>query len=105
MNTRIYRDMRKNGHAATVIPLHDNRELRISTWKNDRGQLVSFASVGKREGASYTHALYSDYSKHIIVEKTRCTEKNVAAQHQRALDMLPTIQAEVQKHYGMAEAA
>lgn len=102
-NTAIYKDIRNSWHAETHVDLGENKQLRLSTWKTDRG-LQSFASVCKLENGCVTHMMYADYSKRVILEKARCTEKAVREQHDRALKMLPVIMDDVTRHYNREPA-
>lgn len=104
METTIYKDIRNHWHAETHVPLKGDMQLRISTWKTDRG-LASFASVCRIENGYVTHMITQDYSRRIFMEKVRCTEKAVREQHGRALEMLCDILKEVEHHYATPAAA
>jgi ribosomal protein L3 len=97
--TRIYRDFRKNWRAATSIDLEDARVLRIETSKNDSGYVTTLATVHKRERDTLIHAMFADYSKYLAKEKIRATDKAITAQHDKVLADLPTIMADVTRHY------
>lgn len=77
-------------------------QLDITTSKNDRGELVSSASVAKIDGGFATHRMFADYSRNIFRRTARCTEKNIEAQHNEALAMLETVLADVRDHYARA---
>lgn len=81
-------------------------QLELATWKNDRGQLVTFASVGFITGPGIvTTAIFQDFSKRLEVTKARCTEKAVSEQHARYVDQWDMIKAMVFHYYGMTVAA
>ena len=97
----------RSGHAAkTTIALPNlgaGMALVVSTYKDNRGMLVTQASahvISVMNGQEFmTFRLYTDYSKPVIREKARVTEKAVREQHARALALLPTVLGEVRTHY------
>ena len=105
MNT-LYSNGR-SGHAAkTTIALPNlgaGMALVVSTYKDNRGMLVTQASahvISVMNGQEFmTFRLYTDYSKPVLREKARVTEKAVHEQHRRALALLPTVLEEVRTHY------
>ena len=105
MNTRYIKN--RAGHQAktniSTPELGENMMLTIHTYKSYNGQLVSQASVSMidmRGGYEVmTHRMMQDYSKPVLREKTRVTEKAVHEQHARALEYLPVIMEEVRTHY------
>lgn len=97
--TYISRNHAKAWNAKTIVLLEDRQQLTIHTYKNHRGALATYASVGTLEGGFVTHKLYDDYNKCFAAEALRCTEKAVAAQHRDVLDRLPTILADITRHY------
>lgn len=105
MSTTIYKDIRNNWHAETHIPLEGIQQLRISTWKTDSGDLQSFASVCKVENGYVTHMIHQDYSRRVIVNRVRCTEKAVREQHKQAIALLPKILEDIAQHDGQHAAA
>lgn len=105
MKTMIYKDIRNQWHAETHVPLEGKQQLRISTYKTERGDLQSFASVCKVENGYVTHMVYQDYSRRVIVNRVRCTEKAVRDQHQQAIGLLPKILEDIAQHDGQHAAA
>ena len=105
MNT-LYSNGR-SGHAAkTTIALPNlgaGMALVVSTYKDNRGMLVTQASahvISTMNGQEFmTFRLYTDYSKPVLREKARVTEKAVREQHARALALLPTVLDDVRTHY------
>jgi hypothetical protein len=97
--TFISRNHAKAWDAKTIVPLKDRQQLTIHTYKNHRGALATYASVGTLERGFVTHKLYDDYSKCFAAEAVRCTEKAVAAQHRDVLARLPTILDDITRHY------
>ena len=97
----------RSGHAAkTTIALPNlgaGMALVVSTYKDNRGMLVTQASahvISVMNGQEFmTFRLYTDYSKPVLREKARVTEKAVHEQHRRALALLPTVLEEVRTHY------
>jgi hypothetical protein len=78
-------------------------QLDVSTWKNDRGQLVTFASIGFITGPGIvTTAIFQDFSKRLEVTKARCTEKAVAEQQARYVDQWSVIKGAALAYYGVA---
>jgi hypothetical protein len=80
-----------------VLP--DNWVLQIRTGKLSNGLLVTTATVHKVEGTALTFRMFRDYSKQIVSEKIRCTEKNVTAQHTAGLAQLDQVLLEVNTKY------
>jgi hypothetical protein len=70
-----------------------NAQLEISTFKNDRGQLVTTAGIGFVNGNVVTTAIFSDFFRRIEVNTVRCTEKAVSEQQARAVAQWPAIKA------------
>lgn len=88
------------------LPLDGHRFLKVTTHKTDRGELVTSATLCKKEdGGGFSFVVFQDYSKTVIRSKSRCTEKNVEVQQQTALNDLQHILADVRIHYAKAEAA
>ena len=77
--------------------------LVVKTYNANRGMLVTQASahvISVMNGQEFmTFRLYTDYSKPVLREKARVTEKAVREQHARALEYLPVIMEEVRTHY------
>lgn len=88
--TNIRKDAFGKWVARTKLPLAGDRQLTISTSKDIRGNLATYASVAivKREGGAVieTFEVYGDYMK--TVRKTSpkvCTQKAVTVQQDAAL--------------------
>lgn len=93
----------KQGHKArTEITLPRDMVLAVSTWKGERGNVISFASVGHVRDGMETHTIHVDYAKRVIVTEGRATEKYIRTQHALALQQLPTILREVAAKYELA---
>ncbi len=97
--TRIYKDIRDGWMARTEVPLEDDREIRLSTYKDYTGKLVTRAQVGVAKANSFTFVIFQDYHKTLAANKVRCTAKAVTQQHETALSQLPTIIADVTRFY------
>ena len=108
MNTH-YSNGRSGYAAKTTIALPNlgaGMALVVSTYKDNRGMLVTQASahvISVMNGKEFmTFRLYTDYSKPVLREKVRVTEKAVRDQHARALILLwlePTVLDDVRTHY------
>ena len=105
MNT-LYSNGRSGYAAKTTIALPNlgaGMALVVKTYKDNRGMLVTQASahvISVMNGQEFmTFRLYTDYSKPVIREKARVTEKAVREQHARALALLPTVLDDVRTHY------
>ena len=106
MKTQVYKSI--NGWTAeTQIDIPDvgeNFVLRIATSKWGKGTVVTNASVSKRDGYFLSHRLYEDYSKVILSEVTRCTEKTVRSQHASVTGMVEAVIGAVREHYAKEAA-
>lgn len=93
MNTTISKG-RNGWEARTIVPLErgEGYRLKVSTYKGDRG-LVTYASTERLDGHFVTFRMFRDFHMTVLREPTRCTEKAVREQHQRALDQLADILA------------
>jgi hypothetical protein len=107
IRTRILRD-NYGWKAASNLDLvgEANRLLQIRTYKNDRGFLVTRATVHKKiDGGGLQHIMGfgtpgGDYSETLVSTKpARVTEKVISAQHDSVLSHLPGILAAVEAHY------
>lgn len=105
MNTVTLKDYYGSWISKSQIDLPDNWALQIHTGKVSTGMLVTSATVHKVEGNSMKHRVYQDYSKRIVSEKIRCTEKNVVAQHAAALAKLDQVMLEVNAQYNFEKTA
>lgn len=97
--TRIYKDIRDGWTARTEVPLEDDREIHLSTYKDYTGKLVTRAQVGVAKANSFTFVIFQDYHKTLAANKVRCTAKAVTQQHENALSMLPTLIDDVTRFY------
>jgi len=79
--------------------------LDVSTFKNDRGQLVTSASIGFVSGQMVTTAIFSDFYRTLEVSKVRCTEKAVSEQQARAVAQWDDLKADVLAYYAAKQAA
>jgi hypothetical protein len=105
MQTVTRKDYYGSWTSKSQMDLPDNWVLQIHTSKVSNGTLVTTATVHKVEGNSMTHRMFTDYSKRIAVEKIRCTEKNVIAQHTAALALLDQVLSEVNAKYNFGQTA
>ncbi len=73
--------------ARTRVMLDDTKELEVRSYKNDRKQLVTVASVSHLEGNARTFVLFQDMNETIVsLSCSRMTEKLLASHH-AALDI------------------
>ena len=105
MNT-LYSNGRSGYAAKTTIALPNlgaGMALVVKTFKDNRGMLVTQASahvISVMNGQEFmTFRLMQDYSKPVLREKVRVTEKAVQDQHRRALALIPTVLDDVRTHY------
>ena len=103
-NTEIFRDRYGHWQGKTTIKLGNSQELLISTYKNNRGALATYASVGTLDRGFVTHKLYQDYSKCFAADAVRCTEKNVQRQHETVLGKINYILDDITRHYNKEPA-
>jgi hypothetical protein len=93
---KSYEDFELNGRTA---------RLDVSTWKNDRGQLITMANIGFVNGQVVTTAIFSDFSARLEVSQVRCTEKAVSEQQARAVARWAEIKQNVLDFYAAKQAA
>jgi hypothetical protein len=112
MNTFLRRECwgNKSWRAETkeTFPLNGRTaQLDVTTSKNSSGDLATYASVGfVNQPGIVTTAIFSDYFKVLeIGKKVRCTDKNVAAQQNRAVARWAEIKEKVFEFYAQKEAA
>jgi len=105
MQTVTRKDYYGSWTSKSQMDLPNSWVLQISTSKTSNGLLVTTATVHKLEGNSMTFRMFQDYSKRIVSEKIRCTEKNVIAQHTAALAQLDQILLEVNAKYNFEQTA
>lgn len=80
--------------------------LKISTTKNSRKQLVTTASVARKEGAFEVFVLYEDYYRTLYLTVPKVVnEKRVTEQQQLALDEIDIILANVKEFYAAKQVA
>ena len=103
MKTVTRKDYYGSWTSKSQMDLPDNWILQINTSKTSNGTLVTTATVHKVEGASMTFRMFQDYSKRIVSEKIRCTEKNVIAQHNAGLAQLDQVLLEVNAKYNFGQ--
>lgn len=84
--------------AETVADIGGGRQLQLFTRKM-KGKLVTAASVGRVDGAFFTHVIFEDFYRVLERADVRVTEKAVQAQHAEYLEMLPAIVADAEEHY------
>jgi hypothetical protein len=88
--------------ACTSIPFpFGDRQLELTTMKRSNGTLATTACCGKQEGLCFTYIVFEDFNMRVLSENVRCTEAAVRAQHQKALEKLPEIEARCARHYGV----
>ena len=93
------------GESLTIIAAkREGQEvLQISTYKGDRGQLVTHATCAHmKEEAGYstmTFEIFGDYSRRIISRTARCTEKTVREQHAHGVTMVGAVIEEAREYY------
>jgi hypothetical protein len=74
--------------------------LRLETSKcNTSKQLTTMASVCSVDGNILQFVMFTDYLKSVIRSDKRATKKNIAEQHQKALNQLSIIMLEAIAHY------
>lgn len=81
--------------------------LHITSMKRYSGNVSTSASVchHKADG-SYTTMVFQDYSKTIAQGKiARVTEKSLSEFHNKALEAIPNVLADVAKQYNLTIAA
>lgn len=100
-----FRGGRGGWRAETTVPLAEAREdgtqrmLRISTYKHDRGGIVTYASACTKDGPVIRTAVFQDF--HAVVEQrtaARGTERAIREQQQRALDKVEDLKAQALAH-------
>lgn len=84
--TLIRRDHYGAWRAETLLDLGQNLQLSITTSKKSSGALSTTASVGHVEGNFVSHKVYDDLFITLAAFVVRVTEKNVQAQHAKAIE-------------------
>jgi len=90
--------------AETGLDLPDNRFLKITTMKRASGNLATTACVGKSSGDSFSFVVFQDFNKTLANEKVRVTEKAVKTQHDKVLENLDALKAEIAEFYSKEES-
>ena len=103
MNT-VYTNGYYGHNIETKIDLDNSRLVTISTMKRSSGLLVTFASVGTRNGDFISSIMFQDFTKNLASQKVRVTEKAVRLQHQQALDGIESLLAEIEDFYSKETA-
>ena len=85
MNIRIKCDGSKS--VETILEIKGNEQLSVLTAKSNRGNVTTYVQFQKIENGNVTFMMFSDFSKRILSEKMRGTEKNLIAQHTKALEI------------------
>ena len=94
LRRKSYGDKSWGAKTTEVFDLNGrNAQLEISTFKNDRGQLVTTAGIGFVNGNIVTTVIFGDFFRRIEVSTVRCTEKAVSEQQARAVAQWPAIKA------------
>ena len=74
-----------------------DRIVKITTMKRSNGLLATTATAGKKDGMFFTFMMFQDFTKTLLQEKARCTEKSVRLQH--SLIDTAALAAEVEAFY------
>jgi hypothetical protein len=94
LRRKSYGDKSWGAKTTEVFDLNGrNAQLEISTFKNDRGQLVTTAGIGFVNGNVVTTTIFGDFFRRIEVSTVRCTKKAVSEQQARAVAQWPSIKA------------
>jgi len=95
--------IRKDAHygwtVTTYFDFRDNMRIKVLTMKRHGGNLVTTASAMRQDGAFESHMVYADFSKNILSERVRVTEKAALDQHNRVISMRDEIIAMAVQHY------
>ena len=91
-------------NSTSRVELANSRQLKIRTSKNERGVLVTYASVSvvrKEDGVRIeTFEVFGDYMKTVYAtQQKRVTGKTVEEQQRKALEDLPYIVDNVKAFY------
>ena len=108
VETVVYKSRTDGWKARRTVALDDigleSKIVIFSTYRNNRGKLVTTARVEHDNGDSTTHMLFFDYSKTIIASSpSRVTSKVVEAQHAQ-ID-LDAIKDDIIQFYKLKEQA
>lgn len=104
LKTRIGKG-REGWEVETQVPMDGGYILRIATSKRFSGILATTASRFKLIDGGMTCVMFQDFSKTVVQEKVRVTEKSAIEQHKIALNQLDVLRAEVDAFYAQKEAA
>jgi hypothetical protein len=85
LSRKAYGDKSWIAKTGEVFDLNGRKaQLLVSTSKNDRGELVTSATIGfVNDFGGVTTAIFSDYFEWLERKATRCTEKAVSEQQAR----------------------
>ncbi len=97
--TIVQKSIRGSWEAVDELEIGSDRVLKVSTHKVSSGDIVTTATVLKRDNGFLSHMMFRDYSKRLLVSAVRCTEKNVTAHHATALMQLGTVRQAIDLHY------
>ena len=103
MKTAYFKGYHGN-QAESGVELPDNRFLKITTMKRSSGNLATTATVGKSSGNSFSFVVFQDFNKTLANEKIRVTEKAVKNQHDKVLENLDDLKAEIAEYYSKETA-
>lgn len=92
-------------HSADTFPLKGTRQLHLSTFRTERGLLVTSATVRKVENGFITWAIGSDFHERVLVRHpSRVTRSVCEAHHKEALHQIEDIKARALAFYAEKEA-
>jgi hypothetical protein len=94
------KDIRGNWKAEDSITLPDNQILKVSTHKVSNGSLVTSAMVGRQEGMFFSHMMWDDFNRSLIISRpAKCTSKAVETQHGAAMKDIEQVKKDVTAFY------
>ena len=97
--TIVQKSIRGTWAADDKIELGNDQVLQVSTHKVSCGDLVTSATVSKRDGGFLSHRMFTDFSQRIMTRAVRCSEKNVAEQHAEAMTKLAELKEAIAAFY------
>ncbi len=83
--TKVTRDVYKKLEATTMVNNINDYDWRISTYKNDNGQIVSSAQACQETEHGFTYVIFQDPSVKLCQVKKRATEKAIKEAHEMGL--------------------
>lgn len=101
LNRKTYGDKTWTARTREIFELKGKKaQLEVSTSKNDRGQLVTFASIGFINSPGIvTTTIFQDFNERLEVSAARCTEKAVSEQQARWVARWPELKDMVFEFY------